>query len=267
MLVPLDETTDPNGLRLDGRRALVTGGGAGLGRQIAEALASAGAGVAICGRRQDALEATAAELRARGLDVRAVRADVTQEDDLAALARAVGEVDVLVNNAGSAIRTPWQDVTLAEWRQVMHVNVEAPLRLCQLFVPGMIARGWGRVVNVASMYGSIAGDPSLYGSAGIDAASYFASKHALIGLTRHLAVMVGASGVTVNALSPGAFPGTPANTALGDGLELERFAERAPVKRVGGDRDLRAAAVFLASPGSAFVTGQDLVVDGGWTVW
>jgi gluconate 5-dehydrogenase len=269
-MIPLNETAERaarNGLDLSGKRALVTGGGAGLGRQMAEALAEAGAAVVICGRQPGPLEATAAELAGHGLPVEAVPADVTLEADLQRLRGIAGDVDILVNNAGYSRRTPWQEVPLDEWREVMAINVEAPLRLSQLFVPGMIDRGWGRVINVASVYGVVAGDPALYGDLGLDIASYFTSKHALVGLTRHLAAMIGGTGVTVNALSPGMFPATPANASHRTDEGLRAIAERTPVKRVGTDDDLRAAVVYLASPGSSFYTGQNLVVDGGWTIW
>lgn len=256
-----------NGLSLAGKRALVTGGGAGLGRQMTEALAEAGADVVICGRRAEPLQEAAAALADRGFAVSAAPADVTVQTDLERLRDEAGSVDILVNNAGYSIRRPWQHVALEEWREVMAINVEAPLRLAQIFVPGMLRCGWGRVINVASMYGVVAGDPALYGDVGVDAASYFASKHALIGLTKHLAVMVGGTGVTVNALSPGAFPDTPANAANATDDMTRAFAARTPVKRVGTDDDLRAAVVYLASPGSSFYTGQNLIVDGGWTIW
>jgi NAD(P)-dependent dehydrogenase (short-subunit alcohol dehydrogenase family) len=266
-MIPATETEGRNGLSLAGKRALVTGGGAGLGRQMAEALAEAGASLVICGRTRAPLEETAESLAARGRHADPVVADITAEADLARLHEAAGDVDILVNNAGYSLRTPWQDVPLDEWREVMAINVEAPLRLTQLFVPGMMERGWGRVINVSSVYGVVAGDPALYGDLGLDIASYFASKHALIGLTRHLAAMIGGSGVTVNALSPGMFPATPANAKHSTGEGLQRIADRTPVHRVGGDDDLRAAVVYLASPGASFYTGQNLIVDGGWTIW
>lgn len=265
----MQPTQGDNGLSLEGKRALVTGGGQGIGRQITEALAEAGAAVVICGRQRKPLEEAAKALSERGLAVVAAPANVTDEADLRRLHVEAGTVDILVNNAGYAIASAWQTVSLEEWREVMAINVEAPLRLAQLFVPGMIERGWGRVINVASVYGVVAADPSLYADLP-DAASYITSKHAVIGLTKHLAVMVGGTGVTVNALSPGMFPLARANAAAGaeaTAARIQALADRTPLHRIGGDEDLRAAAVYLASPGSSFYTGQNLVVDGGWTIW
>ncbi|MFY1631771.1 SDR family NAD(P)-dependent oxidoreductase [Solwaraspora sp. WMMB335] len=250
---------------LTGRRVLVTGGGDGLGRQLTEAFVDAGATVVICGRRGEPLQRTAVDLAGRG-EVIPVRADVTADADVDALVAAAGDVDVLVNNAGLAHRDPWPQVRPDDWRWIMNLNVEAPFRLCQRFVPAMMARGWGRVINVASIYGLVAGDPGRYPGVGLDIASYFASKHGLIGLTRFLAAQVAASGVTVNALCPGMFP-SPAND---DALRPEVVAalsDGTPMGRLGSDRELRTAVLFLAAPGSSFVTGQSVVVDGGWTIW
>ena len=258
--------TARNGLDLSGKHALVTGGGTGLGRQMAEALAEAGARVTVCGRREAPLKTAAASLVAAGRDARWVVADVTSDSDRRKLFEEVKGVDILVNNAGLGERKPWLDVTIDEWRAIMTLNLEAPFALSQLFVPPMIQKKWGRVINVSSIYGIIVGDPSLYGEWGNDLASYVASKNGLIGLTKHLAVMLGDTGVTVNALCPGMFPNTEQNASKSGSLAAG-LAGRTPVKRVGGDTDLRAAIVYLASPGSAFYTGQSLVVDGGWTIW
>jgi NAD(P)-dependent dehydrogenase (short-subunit alcohol dehydrogenase family) len=255
-----------NGLDLTGKHALVTGGGTGLGKSMAAALAEAGARVTICGRRAERLEAVVTALRADGHDAHAVVADVTVDADRRRLFTAAPDVDILVNNAAFSQRKRWLDVTVDEWRAIMHVNLEAPFALSQLFVPPMIEKKWGRVINVSSIYGLVVGDPALYGDWGIDLASYVASKHGLIGLTKHLAATVGATGVTVNALCPGAFPNTERNAAHSGDL-IAGFAARTPVKRVGAEDDLRAAIVYLASPGSSFYTGQSLVVDGGWTIW
>lgn len=255
-----------NGLDLAGKHALITGGGTGLGRSMTAALAEAGARVTICGRRAEPLNAVVAGLCADGHDARAIVADVTEDADRRRLYAEAPGVDILVNNAGGGARKRWLDVTIEEWRAIVHLNLEAPFALSQLFVPPMIERKWGRVINVSSIYGLIVGDPALYGDWGIDLASYVASKHGLIGLTKHLAATVGGTGVTVNALCPGMFPNTERNAA--HALELVPGIEaRTPVKRAGGEDDLRAAIVYLASPGSSFYTGQSMVVDGGWTIW
>ncbi|BCB83909.1 SDR family NAD(P)-dependent oxidoreductase [Phytohabitans suffuscus] len=248
---------------LTGRRVLVTGGGDGLGRQMTEAFVDAGAEVVICGRRPEPLERTAEELGDR---VVPVRADITEPADVDALVAAAGDIDVLVNNAGLAHRAPWPEASSEDWRWIMTLNVESPFWLFQRFVPGMIERGWGRVINVASVYGLVGGDASRYPGIDLDIASYFASKHAVIGLTRFLAAQVGPTGVTVNALCPGMFP-SPAND---DALRPEVIAaleQGTPMRRLGTDRELRSAVLFLAAPASSFVTGHSLVVDGGWTVW
>jgi gluconate 5-dehydrogenase len=247
---------------LTGRRVLVTGGGDGLGRQMTEAFVDAGAAVVICGRRPEPLERTAAELAG----VIPVRADVTVPADVDALVDAAGPIDVLVNNAGLAHRAPWPDVRPDDWRWIMNLNVEAPFTLVQRFVPGMVERGWGRVINVSSVYGLVGGDQSRYPGIGLDIASYFASKHALIGLTRFLAAQLGPTGVTVNALCPGMFP-SPANDDALRPEVIDALQRGTPMGRLGGDRELRSAVLFLAAPASSFVTGQSLAVDGGWTVW
>jgi NAD(P)-dependent dehydrogenase (short-subunit alcohol dehydrogenase family) len=253
-------------LDLAGRRALVTGGGTGLGRQMALALAEAGAGVSICGRRLDPLESTAAELEQAGAGASFVQCDVTTDEGISRLRDELGQVDILVNNSGYSVRAPWTDVTPEDWREVMTVNVEAPFRLCQAFGPGMAERGFGRVINIASVYGVVAGDPARYPGLGIDIASYFASKHALVGLTKYLAVMLARDGVTVNAISPGMFPTEVNRSAMPD--EIWRALEAGtPAGRLGSESDLKGAVIFLASDGSSFVTGHNLMVDGGWTLW
>jgi NAD(P)-dependent dehydrogenase (short-subunit alcohol dehydrogenase family) len=254
----------PDERPLAGRRALVTGGGANLGRQMATALAHAGAAVTICGRRSQPLDETVAELRDLGLAADAVVADVTDEPDRQALVAATGPIDILVNNAGYSKLGPWLEVSLEEWREVMTINLEAPFRLCQLYAPAMSERRWGRIINIASLYATLAGDPDRYPGQGIDIASYVTSKHGLLGLTRHLAVMLGPDRVTVNAISPGMFV-LPESTL---GEEARRQLELgAPLKRTGSDDDLASTVVYLAADGSSFVTGQNLVVDGGWSIW
>jgi NAD(P)-dependent dehydrogenase (short-subunit alcohol dehydrogenase family) len=261
-----EEGSPAVGSPLAGKTALVTGGGTGIGRAFAQALSDHGAEVVICGRRPGPLETVAAELRSLGRAVTTVRCDLTVEDDLRSLVEAAGPVDILVNNAGYGLQAPWTEVSLGEWREVMAVNVEAPLRLAQLLVPAMIERHWGRVVNISSVYGIVVGNPYFY-DFDWDAASYVTSKHALIGLSKYLAVRTGGTGVTVNTLSPGMFPYTEANIDLVTAEGLEKTSSFTPMKRVGDVRDLRSALLFLVSPESSFVTGQNIVVDGGWTIW
>lgn len=250
---------------LSGRKVLITGGGDGLGRQMTEAFIDAGASVAICGRRLQPLDRTVSELSGRG-PIERFQADVTDVDQVGELIAEVGEIDVLVNNAGVSHRAPWPEVKSEDWRYIMTINVESPFWLCQGLMPGMIDRGWGRVINVASVYGLVAGDASRYPGLGLDIASYFTSKHAIIGLTKFLAAQLGHTGVTVNALCPGMFPSPANDDALNPDI-IDQLTLGTPIGRLGNDRDLRAAVLFLAAPGSAFVTGQSLAVDGGWTVW
>jgi NAD(P)-dependent dehydrogenase (short-subunit alcohol dehydrogenase family) len=250
---------------LTGLRALVTGGATGIGGAIAAALLAAGAEVTICGRRSAQVDEAVAELADGGAAIRGTGCDVTVEADLQRLLAFTGDVDILVNNAGYARNDGWADVTREQWRAVMAVNVEGPLRLCQLFMPAMVGRGWGRVINIASLYATLAPEPGRYPDFDIDIPSYVASKHALLGLTRHLAVAVGRQGVTVNALSPGMIPSTqdpPVPAAV-----TKALAAGAPVGRVGEPHELQTAALFLASRDSGFLTGQNIVVDGGWTTW
>jgi gluconate 5-dehydrogenase len=251
---------------LHGRRVLVTGGGDGLGRQMTLALADAGASVVICGRRPAPLEDTASQIRDAGGEAQTFVADVTLAEDRVRLAEVAGAIDILVNNAGVASRARWDLVELDDWRHIMNLNVEAPFHLTQLLARGMIERGWGRVINIASIYGLVAGDPSRYPGIGLDIVSYFASKHALVGLSKFLAVEFGRHGVTVNTICPGMFP-SPTNDELLTPAVRSALESGAPVGRLGTDTDLRTAVLFLASASSGFVTGQDLVVDGGWTIW
>lgn len=246
-----------------GRRVLITGGGDGLGLQMTEAFVDAGAHVVICGRRSEPLDRTATRF---GSSVTAIQADVTLIEDVDRLTSSAGEIDVLINNAGLAHRAHWRDVTSEDWRWIMTLNVEAPMWLMQRLVPGMVDRGWGRVINVSSIYGLVSGDPRRYPGFDLDIGSYFASKHALIGFTKFMATQLGGTGVTVNALCPGMFP-SPAND---DALQPEVIAalnDGTPMGRLGTDRELRSAVLFLAAPTSSFVTGHSLVVDGGWTAW
>lgn len=253
-------------LSLEGLRALVTGAGTGLGLQMALGLAEAGADLIICGRRSAPLEDCAQQARALGSEVTVIPANVTVEEDVQRLKADAGRVDILVNNAGFGLSKPWTEVTLDEWRTVMALNLDAPFRLCQLFAPPMMERRWGRIINIASIYGSIAGDARRYPDLEWDIPSYFASKHGLHGVTHYLAPKLAPYGVTINSLSPGMFPSEQNDDKLTPAVKAA-LIDGTPMGRMGETDDLKAAIVYLASPGSKFMTGQDLIVDGGWTVW
>jgi NAD(P)-dependent dehydrogenase (short-subunit alcohol dehydrogenase family) len=269
-MTPGPTSSTENGLlSLAGRRALVTGAGTGLGRDIAHGLAEAGADVVLVGRTETTLVRTAGELERYGIEAVAIPTDITVEAQVRALGRRAGAVDILVNNAGVAPNQHWLTVPLDEWRHTFAVNVDAPFRLCQLFAPGMMERRWGRIINIASVYGRMGGNPGLYVGLDWDVPSYFASKHAVHGITHYLATRLAPHGVTINSLSPGGFAGSAQNEASGMDSDamVAAFEAAVPMARRGGPADIKACAVFLASPGSGYVTGQDLVVDGGWTVW
>ena len=148
----------------------------------------------------------------------------------------------------------------------MALNVDAPLRLCQLFVPQMVARGWGRVINIASVYGVISGDARNYPGTPWDIPAYVVAKHALVGLTKYLATALAPSGICVNAISPGMFM-TEGNESRLTPEVRSVLEDRTPMQSLGGPNDLKAAAVFLCSEGARFCTGQNLIIDGGWTLW
>jgi gluconate 5-dehydrogenase len=253
-------------LSLEGKRALVTGAGTGLGLQMALGLAEAGADLVICGRRRAPLEECAEQARAFDRDVTIIPADVTVEADVQRLAAEAGRIDILVNNAGFGLMKSWTEVTMDEWRTVMALNLDAPFRLIQLFAPPMMERKWGRIINIASIYGSIGGDRSRYPGLEWDIPSYFASKHGLQGITHYMATRLAPYGVCINSLSPGMFPSEQNEDKLTPAVKAA-LIDGTPMKRLGETDDLKAAVVYLASPGAKFMTGQNLIVDGGWTVW
>lgn len=244
--------------RLDGKVAVVTGASGGLGSRMAEVLHGAGASVVLAARRADRIEALAAKFE-RGL---AVACDVTDAASRRELHRRVldahGAVDVLVNNAGIEVSAPAEDETLEDIQRVIDVNLVAPFALAQLFGRSMLERGSGSIVNVGSIMGVIgSGRPPL--------ASYAASKGGIVNLTRDLAVQWARRGVRVNALCPGWFPSEMTAEMMASDAGQRYFARNTPLGRPGHEDELDGALLFLASDASAFVTGQALIVDGGWT--
>ena len=247
--------------RLDGRRALVTGGARGLGRVMAEALAEAGADVAVASRSLDACQAAAQEIaRATGRRTAAFAVDLSRSEEITRLAgeveRAFGPVDILVNNAGVNVRGPSDELSEADWDAVVTTNLKAPFLLSRALGPRMCERGWGRVVNLGSILSVVA----LPGRA-----PYASSKAAVLNLTRVLALEWATRGVTVNAICPGPFATDMNRQLLADPVKYKAFIEKIPMGRWGELHDIAGAAVFLASDASAFVTGSALFVDGGWT--
>jgi NAD(P)-dependent dehydrogenase (short-subunit alcohol dehydrogenase family) len=247
--------------RLDGRRALVTGGARGLGRVIAQALAEAGADVAISGRSRDACETAASEIAAAtGRRARGFAADVIEAAQVTRLVSDVeaelGPIDILVNNAGVNKRGPIEDLTEADWDMVIDTNLKGPWLCARAIGPKMRDRGWGRIINLASVLGVIA----MPGRS-----PYASSKSGVINLTRVLALEWAGTGVTANAICPGAF-GTEMNRVLlDDPVKYQEFVRRIPMKRWGEVEEIAGAAVFLASDAASYVTGSTLTVDGGWT--
>jgi len=246
--------------KLDGYCALVTGGSKGLGRAFAKALAGAGADVVLTSRHLNEAQEAADEIVAAGRRALALEADTTDRAAMAEVARrgeeAFGKIDILVNNAGINIRRPTQEVGDDEWDSVIDINLKGCLICAQAVAPGMIARGYGRIINLGSILSSIA----IAGRA-----AYAASKHGVLGLTRALALEWAPHGVTVNCLCPGPFE-TPMNRQLmSDPVAYQTFIAKIPMGRWGQPEELDGAILFLASPASSFVTGTALYVDGGWT--
>ena len=243
---------------LSGRVAVVTGGTSGIGRTLALGLADAGADVVAVGRREALVHEVADAIEARGRRTLRLTADVT---DQAALERVrdacvdrLGRVDVLLCAAGVTKRVATLDMTDADWQQILATNLTGTLRSCQVFGAAMVARGGGRVITIASL-------SSFLGF--FEVAAYTASKSAVAGLTRALAVEWAQAGVTVNAIVPGVFK-TDLNQQLLESSRGQELLMRTPMRRFGRLDELVGATVFLASGAASFVTGQLLVVDGGF---
>jgi NAD(P)-dependent dehydrogenase (short-subunit alcohol dehydrogenase family) len=247
------------GFDLTGRVAVVVGGTSGIGRAIAHGLAEAGADVVPTSRRANQVDAVAAEVEQRGRRTLRVTSDVADRSTLQELlgrtAEAFGKVDILVNCAGRTKRAPTLDFAEQDWNDIVDTNLTGTLRACQVFGRHMLERGYGRVVNIASLSTFVA----LH-----EVAAYSASKAAVASLTKSLAIEWAPHGVNVNAIAPGVFR-TALNTKLLDETERGReYMVRTPMRRFGNVEELAGAAVFLSSDAASFVTGEIVVVDGGF---
>ena len=245
---------------LRGKRALVTGGNSGIGEAMATALGLAGARVLLVARREAELAAAARRLAAQGIEAISMPGDLTDIDGLAALAQRgaalLGGVDIVVNAAGVNLRQPFAEVTPAAWQTQLALHLAAPFFLTQALAPQMKDRGWGRILNIASLQSWRAFDHS---------APYGAAKGGVVQLTRAIAREWGPHGITCNAIGPGFFP-TALTAAVFDDLELAaRHAAQTCIGRNGALDDLFGVTVFLASDASRYITGQTLMIDGGFT--
>jgi len=245
---------------LAGRTAVITGASRGLGKAMALALAEAGARIALVARDVEKLQAVREEITAHGGDAHVFAGDVTSEEDVAAIAAGVAEhfglVQILINNAGTNLRKPVTEFTLAEFRGVVDSTLLSTFLMCRAFVPGMKDRGYGRILNMASIMGHI----SLP-----ERAAYSSAKSSLFGFTRALALELAPGGVTVNTISPGPF-GTDMNVALMNNPEVNaQFLANLPVGRWGKVEEIGALACYLCSDWAGFITGTDILIDGGWT--
>ena len=244
---------------LEGKVAVVTGGTSGIGRALSLGLGDAGADVIATARRKEQVDDTANEIEARGRKTLRMASDVgdrgTLETLLAAVLERFSKVDILVNCAGMIKRTPTLDLPEAEWTNILNTNLTGTLRACQVFGRHMLERGYGRIVNIASLNSFVALS---------EVAAYAASKAGVASLTRSLAVEWSKKGVTVNAVAPGVFR-TDLNAQLLDSTPRgQELLMRTPMGRFGKTEELIGATVYLASDSASFVTGQILVVDGGF---
>ncbi len=245
---------------LEGKTALITGASRGLGKAIALALAQAGARLILVARDFELLTQTADAARALGSQASVFQTDVTDETQIQDMQREIagefGRIQILINNAGMNIRKPATEFTLPEWRQVIDTNMTSAFLICRSFVPLMKGQGFGRILNLTSIMSHIA----LPGRT-----AYCASKAGLLGFTRALALELAPEKITVNGISPGPFA-TEINTPVMQNPELnQQFVSRIPLGRWGQVEEVGQLAVYLCSEAAGFITGTDLLMDGGWT--
>ena len=237
---------------LEGKTALVTGGGKGIGRAVSTALAGLGATVWI----NYARDAASAEDTANDLKGTAVQCDVTDGDAVAAMIKQIGQVDILVNNAGAVRDNLLLRMKTEDWQHILDTDLTSAFHTTKAVMMGMMRARWGRIVNVSSVVG-------ITGNAG--QANYAAAKAGLIGFTKSIAKEIGSRGITVNAVAPGYVRTELTSNSLTEDM-MKAIVEATPLKREGTAEDVAAAIAFLCSPAGGFITGHTLVVDGGLSV-
>ncbi|MCG0046786.1 SDR family oxidoreductase [Priestia aryabhattai] len=245
---------------LTGKTAIITGGGRGLGEQMAEGLADAGANIVLCSRKKEACQQVADRLATTGVKTLALACDISQPKDIKNVVHQTiekfGRIDILINNSGATWGAPVEEMPLEAWQKVMNINVTGTFLMSQEAGKEMIKQKAGKIINIASIAGLGGTDPQY-----MDTIGYNTSKGAVITFTKDLAVKWGQHNIQVNAIAPGFFPTKMSGAIMEQGKDY--FLSQTPLKRFGSEADLKGAAVFLASAASNYITGDILTVDGG----
>jgi NAD(P)-dependent dehydrogenase (short-subunit alcohol dehydrogenase family) len=245
---------------LTGKTAIVTGGGRGLGEQIAIGFAEAGANVVVCSRKLESCQEVSQKLNKLGAESFALKCDITNPEDVRKVVEKTverfGRIDILVNNSGATWGAPVEEMPLEAWQKVINVNVTGTFIMSQTVGKVMLEQQSGKIINIASVAGLNGSSPQY-----MDAIGYNSSKGAVITFTKDLAVKWGPRGIYVNAIAPGFFPTKMSKVLIEQGGES--LLAGTPLRKFGSENDLKGVALFLASPASDFVTGEIIVVDGG----